>query len=30
MAVGIGTLDFAERIDFAWLEQRLHRLPPVS
>jgi hypothetical protein len=29
MTVGIAALDFAERIDFAWLKPRL-RQPPAS
>jgi hypothetical protein len=30
MSVGIRALGIAERIDFAWLEQRLRPLPPAS
>jgi hypothetical protein len=30
MTAGIGALDFAARIDFAWIEQRLRLPPPAS
>ena len=29
MTVGIPALDFAERIDFEWLESRLRQPPPA-